>query len=188
MSENGQPDSPMEQCPPSNQVPRGPAGINEYTKGQAAHRDGHTLEPQYDRRAAADAVWSVDSPDAPSEPREDPMNDLEPPRPAWMEAGQKKLRALSKGSSARTSSSSSGGNRTALTGLLETMGIVSSASHTSILAGNVGQGDGNGRTSRASGSIKEMTEPGQGGLIGRQSMGARTQTQASQPVRADSRW
>lgn len=130
-------------------------------------------EPRYDRRAAADAVWAVDAPDSRAAGTD--QEDLEPPKPAWMEPGQRKLRALSKGSSARTSSSSSGGNRTALTGLLETMGIV----------GSNGSGGVSGRTSRASGSLKEGTEarvtqgmgakgsPGQSGPVQRVQMDRR---------------
>lgn len=189
MSDNGlEPESPL----------RGPAGINEYSKGQSAHHDGNTLEPRYDRHAAAEAVWSVDSPDAPNEPRPNPLeannDDLEPPRPAWMEAGQRKLRALSKGSSARTSSSSSG-NRTALTGLLETMGIVSVSSGSSGSGmGGGGKGDGSGRTSRTSGSIKDLVEArNNGGAIGRvsspvMSTGSRAQAERPQVTRADGRW
>jgi 3-phosphoinositide dependent protein kinase-1 len=71
----------------------------------------HSQEPQYDRFAAAEAVQAVDYPE----------DDLDPPRPAWLEEEigprpprQPKPRGWS------TSSSSCGGR---LSGLLDTMGI-----------------------------------------------------------------
>lgn len=73
--------------------------------------DDHSQEPQYNRYAAASAVQAVDYPE----------DDLDPPRPAWLEEEvgprpprQPKARGWS------TSSSSSGGR---LSGLLDTIGI-----------------------------------------------------------------
>jgi 3-phosphoinositide dependent protein kinase-1 len=119
---------------------------------QVSSEDLHRWSPQYDHLAAADAVRSVDLTD-PSmhvdsvhggstgvgadahEVADDP--ELDPPRPGWMDSVRnRKKRGFSRGS-ARTSSSSSA-NRTALTGLLESMGIHS-----------IGQ-TGSGRTSRNS--------------------------------------
>lgn len=109
----------------------------------------HRLSPQYDARAAAQAVWSVDSPDAAPPP--DPFdaqagegqggreNDLQPPKPSFFDSPSstpRKNRGLSRGSV--RSSSSSSGNRMALTGLLETMGIIQPTN------------GGSGRTSRTS--------------------------------------
>ena len=106
--------------------------------------DPHRWSPQYDHVAAAQAVRTVDLADTPSSPTpahaahvggEGEGDELDPPRPGWMDSVRKK-RGFSRGS-ARTSSSSSA-NRTALTGLLESMGIHS-----------MGQ-PGSGRTSRNS--------------------------------------
>ncbi|RSH92758.1 pkb-activating kinase-like protein [Saitozyma podzolica] len=99
----GRPHSP----PPPHTVPR-----------PHAHRGS----PLYDQQAAADAVASVDWPSQISGDvsRFDHESDLEPPRPAWID-GVPRKRGWSRGSH-RTSSSGSG-NRTALAGLLETMGI-----------------------------------------------------------------
>lgn len=106
--------------------------------------DPHRWSPQYDHVAAAQAVRTVDLADTPSSPipahaahlgGEGEGDELDPPRPGWMDSVRKK-RGFSRGS-ARTSSSSSA-NRTALTGLLESMGIHS-----------MGQ-PGSGRTSRNS--------------------------------------
>lgn len=106
----------------------------------------HRWSPQYDHLAAAEAVRSVDLVDSPlrarmqaDEERERESDavvdtELDPPRPGWMDSVRKK-RGFSRGS-ARTSSSSSA-NRTALTGLLESMGIPNLA-------------QGSGRTSRTS--------------------------------------
>jgi hypothetical protein len=82
----------------------------------------HRGSPLYDQQAAADAVASVDWPSQISGDvsRFDHESDLEPPRPAWID-GVPRKRGWSRGSH-RTSSSGSG-NRTALAGLLETMGI-----------------------------------------------------------------
>ena len=67
----------------------------------------HRGSPLFDRQAAESAVAAVD--------------DLIPPRPPWTQEGQRKGKGWSRGSH-RTSSSSSA-SRTALNGLLETMGI-----------------------------------------------------------------
>lgn len=87
-----------------------------------AHQD-HSVEPQFDRRAAADAVQLVDNPHA----RQGSSGSLEPPRPAFVEGQRRKGRKWSDGSKSARTSSSSSNNRTALTGLLETMGIHTSA-------------------------------------------------------------
>lgn len=87
--------------------------------------ESHRWSPHYDHEAAAEAVRAVDL---------NGSTELDPPRPGWMSNVRKK-RGFSRGS-VRTSSSSSA-NRTALTGLLETMGIPNLAS-------------GSGRTSRTS--------------------------------------
>ncbi|BEI87169.1 hypothetical protein CcaverHIS002_0705150 [Cutaneotrichosporon cavernicola] len=88
----------------------------------------HSQEPQYNRFAAAEAVQAVDFPD----------EELDPPRPAWLEEEvgprpprQPKPRGWS------TSSSSSGGR---LSGLLDTMGINPTFAHRA----------GSGRVSRTS--------------------------------------
>lgn len=77
----------------------------------------HSQEPQYNRFAAASAVQAVDY----------PCDELDPPRPAWLEEEvgphpprQPKPRGWS------TSSSSSGGR---LSGLLDTMGINPTFAH-----------------------------------------------------------
>jgi len=92
--------------------------------GRSDQRD-HSAEPRYDRHAAADAVQFVDY----SRRRAGSDGSLEPPRPAFVDGQKKKGSKWSSGTrSARTSSSSSN-NRTALTGLLETMGIHSYTSN-----------------------------------------------------------
>lgn len=104
--------------------------------------NSHRWSPHYDHYAAAEAVRAVDLTDSPSA-------DLDPPRPGWMDSVRKK-RGFSRGS-ARTSSSSSA-NRTALTGLLETMGIPNLA-------------HGSGRTSRTSMKSDEP-KPTLGSMLG----------------------
>ncbi|ORX34124.1 hypothetical protein BD324DRAFT_636704 [Kockovaella imperatae] len=82
---------------------------------------------RFDHRAAAKAVQSVDDPSTVNRSSRLSAGSFEPPRFSWADAPwRRKHRGLSTGSrSARTSSSSSA-NRTALSGLLETMGIGSS--------------------------------------------------------------
>ncbi|OCF43220.1 AGC/PDK1 protein kinase [Kwoniella heveanensis CBS 569] len=88
----------------------------------------HSREPRFDRHAAAHAVRNVDNPDSSvvhspfDGPHVDLAEELGPPRPAYAIEGsqdrdQRKSRGWSHGSS------SSGGNRTALSGWLEAMRI-----------------------------------------------------------------
>lgn len=95
--------------------------------------DDHRHSPQFDHTAAASAVRNVD---------EGSEDSLEPPRPSFADLPKQRTRGWSSGKwSARTSSSSSG-NRTALTGLLETMGMIGTPS---------------GRASRTSNRSEEVT-------------------------------
>lgn len=88
------------------------AAFDDDSDGQESDGLGdRSQEPQYNRYAAASAVQAVDNPE----------DELDPPRPAWLEDSvgprpprQPKARGWS------TSSSSSGGR---LSGLLDTMGI-----------------------------------------------------------------
>lgn len=87
----------------------------EYDDVQPEGEADHRHSPQFDRDAAAHAVRHVD---------QGSFRSLEPPRPAFAVTPSQRTRGWSSGSrSARTSSSSSN-NRTALTGLLETMGMM----------------------------------------------------------------
>ncbi|RXK42524.1 AGC/PDK1 protein kinase [Tremella mesenterica] len=100
----------------------------------------HSQEPRIDREAAHQAVKAVHPSISERGNEEECLrSELEPPRPSWMGGGQR---------SARTSSSSSG-NRTALTGLLESMKIQSP-----IWGGS--QRGGSSRTSRTSVRSEEM--------------------------------
>ncbi|WVF70948.1 hypothetical protein IAT40_005743 [Kwoniella sp. CBS 6097] len=118
----------------------------------------HSREPRFDRHAAAHAVRNVDNPDSsvvhsPWEgPHVDLAEELGPPRPAYaleesQDRDQRKSRGWSHGSS------SSGGNRTALSGWLEAMRIGGSG-HGHGQAHGHGHVHGNGtrssRTSRTS--------------------------------------
>lgn len=87
-----------------------------------SHRRPPNAEPEFDRRAAADAVQSVDD----SRQRSGSSGSLEPPRPAFVEGERRKGRKWSVGTKSARTSSSSSNNRNALSGLLETMGIHSS--------------------------------------------------------------
>ncbi|ORY28598.1 hypothetical protein BCR39DRAFT_534303 [Naematelia encephala] len=116
---------------------------------------GHRFSPKFDHVAAADALASVSHsvqfPDARAHNRRASHGSLEPPKVAWMEGTRRKSRGWSHSSQAashRTSSSSSA-NRTALTGLLETMGIVPGSS-------GVFRGGGSSRNSRVSDRSDEM--------------------------------
>ena len=97
--------------------------------------DRHRASPHYDHHAAAKAVLSVDDPSSPTSRRgrQSSGGSLEPPRFNWAEAPwrRKKTRGWSAGSRSVRTSSSSSANRTALTGLLETMGISSIGSASS---------------------------------------------------------
>ena len=88
-------------------------------------RRDHSAEPRYDRHAAADAVQAVHD----THRRQGSTGSLEPPRPAFVDGPKKKGRKWSTGTKSTRTSSSSSNNRTALTGLLETMGIHSYASN-----------------------------------------------------------
>ncbi|WWD18183.1 hypothetical protein CI109_102632 [Kwoniella shandongensis] len=115
-------------------------------------------EPRFDRHAAAHAVHQVDNPDSSvtytpdAGPHIDLSEVLDPPRPAYAqqaEQDRRKSRGWSHGSS------SSGGNRSALTGWLETMRIGGNGGTN---GGHNGSGHGirSNRTSRTSVRSEEM--------------------------------
>ena len=120
-------------------LPEDGAGLRRQISTASRHRQS----PHFDHKAAAKAVLSVDDPSTKSRrSRLGSGGSLEPPRFSWTDAPwRRKRRGLSAGSTSARTSSSSSANRTALTGLLETMGISSSSG-----------GTGSGATTAVSGS------------------------------------
>ncbi|KAK8865634.1 hypothetical protein IAR55_000779 [Kwoniella newhampshirensis] len=135
-------------------------------------------EPRFDRHAAEHAVHQVDNPGSSLTYNPDDGNHvdlseaLDPPRPAYaQEAQQEQDRRKSRGWS--HGSSSSGGNRSALTGWLETMRIGGNGGSGSNSLNGIGHGVRSNRTSRTSVRSEEVrTMMGsQSGLgLGRNSM------------------
>lgn len=107
----------------------------------------HSAEPRFDRYAAAEAVQYVDDP----RPATGSTESLEPPRPGFAEGQRKKGRKWSTGSKSARTSSSSSNNRTALSGLLETMGLASApGTPQTTVSGGTPKGSVRTRTSRTS--------------------------------------
>jgi len=116
----------------------------------------HSNEPRFDRYAAAEAVQFVDDP----RPATGSTDSLEPPRPGFAE-GQKKRRKWSAGSKSARTSSSSSNNRTALSGLLETMGLGSTpGTPPTTVSGGTPKGSVRTRTSRTSDRSDEQKAGG----------------------------
>ena len=83
----------------------------------------HRHSPHFDRRAAFNAVLAMD---------ENVLaEDLEPPRPSFVEETKRKVRGLSHGSARSGRSSSSSTSRRALGGLLESMRLSGTSARTS---------------------------------------------------------
>ena len=112
----------------------------EYDEPRPEIEEDHRRSPLFDRDAAADAVRNVG--------RKEVYN-FEPPRPAFADAPHQKARGWSSGSGSVRTSSSSSNNRTALTGLLETMGMMG-------ISSGSGNRAGSGRASRTSDRSEEM--------------------------------
>ncbi|WVQ97009.1 hypothetical protein IAU59_004119 [Kwoniella sp. CBS 9459] len=115
----------------------------------------HSREPRFDRHAAAHAVRNVDNPGSsvvhsPFEgPHVELAEELGLPRPAYaVEEAQD--RAQRKGRGWSHGSSSSGGNRTALSGWLESMRIGGGGGHGHANGHGQGAGIRSNRTSRTS--------------------------------------
>jgi len=87
----------------------------EYDDAQNEIEADHRRSPQFDRHAAANAVREFE---------QDRNHTLAPPRPAFADTPKQRARGWSSGSKSGRTSSSSSGNRTALTGLLETVGMM----------------------------------------------------------------
>ncbi|WVR05603.1 hypothetical protein IAU60_002624 [Kwoniella sp. DSM 27419] len=99
--------------------PDGPANQSEQTQAEDNEQTPRGQEPLFDRRAAAHAVRHVDFPDS---AHDDFSEELGPPRPAYaVESQQERDRDSRKSRGWSHGSSSSGGNRSALTGWLESM-------------------------------------------------------------------
>jgi 3-phosphoinositide dependent protein kinase-1 len=129
--------SPMEQPPDAASRP------NNFLRRKSTKKKGQSSSAHFNGLMAAEAVQSVDgniNNGSGSHNRQNSSGSLEPPKAAYMDAGKagRRSRWSSGTRSARTSSSSSGGNRTALTGLLETIGIHASGTST----GTPSQGNG----------------------------------------------
>ena len=112
----------------------------EYDDPRPDIEEDHRRSPLFDRDAAADALRNVGRKD---------VYTFEPPRPAFADAPNHKARGWSSGSRSVRTSSSSSNNRSALTGLLETMGMMGISSGSSNRAGS-------GRVSRTSDRSEEM--------------------------------
>ncbi|WVW80424.1 hypothetical protein I302_102405 [Kwoniella bestiolae CBS 10118] len=135
-------------------------------EGEREESVDHSMEPRFDRHAAAHAVRNVDHPHksviySPTDgPHIDIAEQLDPPKPSYFNHGNKderKSRGWSHGSS------SSGGNRSALTGWLESMRIGNHHSPAGIRSN---------RTSRTSVRSEEM----------RIMMGSQTSSSGNTPV------